>query len=212
MYARFKAPLKRTALVAFLAAVTLLGPVSAQQTTDNLPLYDVEIVIFRHLASDATEEVWSYELSRGKGGLEIPEEDATPFDPPASASVERAMQTFPPLAAGRMKLSAIEDSLRRSRNYRPLAHFGWTQPGYARHTAPSISVDELVPPGSGVTGQIALSRGRYLHLTLDLTFAPPDSPDERYVLRHSRRMRSNERHYIDHPKFGVIAVITPNSG
>ena len=211
MYARFVAPLKRAALAAFLAAVTLLGPVSAQQTVDNLPLYDVELVIFRHLASDATEEIWSYELSKGTG-LEIPEEDGTPFDLPAPTSMERAMQTFPPLAAGKMKLSAIEDSLRRSRNYRPLAHFGWTQPGYARNTAPSISIDELVPAGSGLTGQIALSRGRYLHLTLDLAFAPPDSPGERYVLRHSRRMRSNERHYIDHPTFGVIALITPSSG
>ncbi len=32
----------------------------------------------------------------------------------------------------------------------------------------------------------------------------------RYVLRQTRRMRSNERHYIDSPKFGVIAIITPS--
>ncbi len=212
MYARMTKLAKRGALVSLLALATLLGSASAQQpTTSNLPLYDVELVIFRHLSSDATEEVWNLELSKNKG-LEIPAEDATPFDAPAPASQELAMQTFPALAPSKMKLGAIEDSLRRSRNYRPLAHFGWTQPGYPRYTAPAMSIDGLVPADSGLSGEIALSLGRYLHLTLDLTFTPPDAPDEHYVLRQSRRMRSNERHYIDHPKFGVIAVITPNSG
>lgn len=211
MYARITKLAKRGALVGLLAVATLLGSASAQQqTTSDLPLYDVELVIFRHLSSDATEEAWSLELS--KSGLDIPTEDATPFDPPAPASEERAMQTFPALAPSKMQLGAIEDSLRRSRNYRPLAHFGWTQPGYPRHAAPSMSIDGLVPADSGLSGDIALSLGRYLHLTLDLAFTPPDAPEERYVLRQSRRMRSKERHYIDHPKFGVIAVITPNSG
>ena len=62
---------------------------------------------------------------------------------------------------------------------------------------------------SGLSGQIALSRGRYLHLTLDLGLSTGDRSGQRYVLRQTRRMRSNERHYIDHPKFGVIALITP---
>ena len=57
-----------------------------------------------------------------------------------------------------------------------------------------------------------LPRGRYLHLTLDLVLdgaGEPGEPPQQYVLRQTRRMRSNERHYIDSPKFGVIAVITP---
>jgi hypothetical protein len=70
-------------------------------------------------------------------------------------------------------------------------------------------VSSLVPAASGLQGQIALSRGRYLHLTLDLVY--DSQGEQRYVLRQTRRMRSNERHYIDSPKFGVIAVITPSS-
>jgi hypothetical protein len=211
MYARITESVKRGALASLLAVVALLGPASAQQTASDLPRYDVELVVFRHLSSDATEEVWNLELSKAEG-LEIPEEDATPFDTPAPAAAQPTTQTFTPLAASKMKLGAIEDTLRRSRNYRPLAHFGWTQPGYARDAAPSISIDGWVPAGSGLSGEVALSRGRYLHLTLDLAFTPPDAPGERYVLRQSRRMRSNERHYIDHPKFGVIALVTPSAG
>lgn len=209
MYARIAKSVKCGALAFLLATMALLGPASAQQVASDVPSYDVELIIFRHLSSEATEEVWNLELSKGEG-LTIPDEDGTPFDP-VGASPEPTMQTFPPLAASKMKLGAIEDTLRRSRSYRPLAHFGWTQPGYARNAAPSISIDGLVPADSGVSGKVALSRGRYLHLTLDLAFTPPDAPGERYVLRQSRRMRSNERHYIDHPKFGVIAVITPSS-
>jgi hypothetical protein len=109
-----------------------------------------------------------------------------------------------------MKLTAIEESMRRSRAYQPLAHIGWTQPGYARNSAKYLSLSSLVPGASGLQGQVALSRGRYLHLTLDLVLDADGS--ERYVLRQTRRMRSNERHYIDSPKLGVIAVITPSSG
>ena len=210
MYARTISTLRRGVLASLVAMLALLGPASAQQPAIDLPFYDVEIVIFRQLSTDATEEVWGVELSKGEG-LTIPQEDASPFEAPSSATNDtRAAKPFPALPSSRMKLTAIEEQLRRSRNYRPLAHFGWTQPGFTRNAAPFVPIGTFVPASAGVTGQIALSRGRYLHLTLDLVFTPQDGTGERFVLRQSRRMRSNERHYIDHPKFGVIAVITPS--
>jgi hypothetical protein len=99
--------------------------------------------------------------------------------------------------------------LKRSRNYQTIAHFGWTQPGYARNDARFTPVESLIGSStSGLTGRIALARGRYLHLTLDLSLSAEDG--QRYQLQQTRRMRSNERHYIDHPKFGVVALITPS--
>ncbi len=80
-------------------------------------------------------------------------------------------------------------------------------------------------------GQITVSLGRFLHLRTDLAFAEildadqaptvgeadslrpgwlqADARLQRYVLQDSRRMRSSELHYIDHPRFGVIARIVP---
>jgi len=49
-----------------------------------------------------------------------------------------------------------------------------------------------------------------LDLVYDAAALPGEAP-QRFVLRQTRRMRSNERHYIDSPKFGVIAVITPSA-
>lgn len=195
--------LTKAALVA--ASALVIGSAAGQQSA--LQSYDVEVVIFRNLASNASAEDWSQEsgLIQSSPAADD-EESAEPaiVDPPTTA-----LETFPALPAGRMKLTAIADSLKRSRGYQPLAHFGWTQPGFPRTEAHYMSIDGLVTAGSGLSGRVALSRGRYLHLTLDLTLQPAGGA-ERYVLRQTRRMRSNERHYIDHPKMGVIAVITPS--
>jgi len=196
--------------VALLAAVML--PASAQQSQTVLQSYDVELVIFRTLNPNAAPEEWSLEAAAAGQRLAIPEDDAVPFTSgePAPATTV----SYPPLTAGKFKLTGIVDTLRRSRNYQPLAHFGWTQPGYARGDAKYLSINSMVPAGSGLHGQVALSRGRYLHLTLDLVYDAPGAAGEatqRFVLRQSRRMRSNERHYMDSPRFGVIAIVTPTA-
>ena len=143
--------------------------------------------------------------------LAIPEDEPEPFSSNAPAPTT---SSFPVLAPGRFKLTGIYDTLRRSRNYQPLAHFGWTQPGYPRDDAKFLTINSMVPAGSGIVGQVALSRGRYLHLTVDLVYDAPGAagePTQRFVLRQSRRMRSNERHYLDSPRFGVIAIVTPSA-
>lgn len=188
------------------------GPAVAQQTTSALQSYDVELIIFRHLATSGTDEQWPVESMVGEQ-VQIPEDDASPFERPQPAQSPVVVDSFPALSASKFKLTAMYESLRRSRNYQPLAHVGWTQPGFARDSAPFLPIGAFVPASTGISGRIALSRGRYLHLTLDLEYDAPATaaePAHRYVLRQSRRMRSNERHYIDHPKFGVIALVTPS--
>jgi hypothetical protein len=196
--------------VVLLAALMSVGSAVAQQAAP-MQSYDVELLIFRNLGERETPENWGIEAAAAGQRLDIPDdESATPPETPAIAAPAVA---FPALPSGKMKLTAIEDSMRRSRAYQPVAHIGWTQPGFARNSAKYLSVESLVPGSSGLQGQIALSRGRYLHLTLDLVLGSSASGDgQRYVLRQTRRMRSNERHYIDSPKFGVIAVITPSTG
>ncbi|MET0534181.1 MAG: CsiV family protein, partial [Steroidobacter sp.] len=189
------------------------GSAGAQQaapTQGGLQSYDVELLIFRNLSGKETQESWGIEANGTSQGLSITDEDGTIEAPAATAPTA----TFPALPAAKMKLTALEDTMRRSRAYQPLAHIGWTQPGFARNAAKYLSVNSLAPGAAGLQGQIALSRGRYLHLTLDLVYdsmnAAGDTP-QKYVLRQTRRMRSNERHYIDSPKLGVIAVITPTT-
>jgi hypothetical protein len=197
--------LSKTAAVILITLMT--GTTSAQQTPSAVQAYDVELVVFRILSTSATPEDWGAEKGLQPQELAVPDEDqgtagAIAPPPPVATSTE----TFPALPPPRFKLSGIEDTLKRSRNYQVLGHFGWTQPGFPRTEAHYMSIDSLMT--GDLTGRVALARGRYLHFTVDL--ALNDSTGERFLLQHTRRMRSNERHYIDHPKFGVIALVTPS--
>jgi hypothetical protein len=200
--------MSKIAKVCGMVALALVASASAQQT--GLQSYDVELIVFRTLATKATPEEWRLEAGSSEQPAATAEADSTEEERVAAPAPSAPLTAFPALPQAKFKLSAIADTLRRSRNYQPLAHFGWTQPGFPRGDARYLSIGELVPASSGLAGQIALSRGRYLHLTLDLTFDSPEEGGQRMVMRQTRRMRSNERHYIDHPKFGVIAVITPS--
>ena len=199
---------RKLGVAVLLTALMSVGSAVAQQA--SVQSYDVELLIFRNLGGHESPESWVAEAASAAQRLDIPDDESS--TPPETAIVAPTA-TFPALPAAKMKLTAIEDTMRRSRGYQPVAHIGWTQPGFPRNSARYLSVSSLVPGSSGLQGQIALSRGRYLHLTLDLVLDSTASGDgQRYVLRQTRRMRSNERHYIDSPKFGVIAVITPSSG
>ena len=213
-WSRFLPRQRKVGVMLLVAALLSVGSTVAQQAAlaqSGTQSYDVELLIFRNLSGKETPEAWSVEAAGAEQGLAIPDDEQGTAEAPAPSA---PTATFPALPAARMKLTALEEALRRSRAYQPLAHIGWTQPGYARNAAKYLSVNSLVPGSSGLQGQIALSRGRYLHLTLDLVYeaeGAPGEPSQRYVLRQTRRMRSTERHYIDSPKLGVIAVITPSS-
>ncbi|PKM45282.1 MAG: hypothetical protein CVV05_07915 [Gammaproteobacteria bacterium HGW-Gammaproteobacteria-1] len=98
-------------------------------------------------------------------------------------------------------------------------------------------VDSVAPAGDvqaatenvrpRLDGTLRLILARYLHLETDLQYraagdatppadngffslsdaAPAEQPV--YRMNESRRMRSREVHYLDHPMFGVIALVTP---
>jgi hypothetical protein len=115
------------------------------------------------------------------------------------------------LESSHLKLTGIEATLKRSRGYQPIAHFGWTQPGFALESPRPLGIENFVAGATGITGTVALTRGRYLRLVLDLVWQSPQD-GKRYVLHEQRdRMRSGEKHYFDHPYFGVVAIVTPKA-
>lgn len=78
-----------------------------------------------------------------------------------------------------------------------------------------------LPPGSEVdpdaveivsssrlSGSVSLSLGRFLHLDTNLVLIHPEGTGSAR-LQAKRRMRSNEIHYIDNPRFGLIVLVTP---
>ncbi len=83
------------------------------------------------------------------------------------------------------------------------------------------------PPGANLTGTLTVSVNRYLHVDADLYYRPAEPVGEDqgpfnifdvfareeaprvYRMHQSRRMRSGEIHYLDHPRFGLIVQVTP---
>lgn len=214
-------PLRRTAdlstcatfqaMVARLIAVALLfgcGGISAQETPQS---YEVELLIFRLYRPTSSPENWTLATASrtpSSGGSEA-ETTITALPKESTALSDTG---FPALAPNQLRLTGVAESLRKSKHYQPLAHFGWTQPSFPLGSAPRLSLQHylpgFLPEGVALSGEVSLARGtRLLHLTLDLTYQAPDGM--RYVLRETRRMRSTERHYLDHPYFGVIALVTP---
>ena len=178
-----------------------------------LQSYDVELLIFRTLNPNASPEEWSMEAAAAGQRLAIPDDEPSPFAPRARQR-RRRPRTFPALRAGEVQAhrdrrhAAPQPQLPAARAFRLDAAGLSAQ----RREIPADQLDGA--GGLGTLGQVALSRGRYLHLTLDLVYDAPGAagePTQRFVLRQSRRMRSNERHYMDSPRFGVIAIVTPSS-
>ncbi len=62
--------------------------------------------------------------------------------------------------------------------------------------------------GNRLSGLIRMSRGRYLHLDTDLILRDINS-SQPYRIRLRRRMRSNELHYVDHPRLGILIRARP---
>jgi len=194
----------------------LLPCVAAQGQESALQLYDVELVIFRVNNPSGTTEDWALEEARAKTTLPQnaeSEENTPPSAEPAppAAVPPTAESSVQPLAGGPTKLTSIEAALRKNRAYTPIAHIGWTQPGFAINNPRPLALETLLPTEAAITGTSSLVRGRYLHLSLELTWMSPID-GKRYVLREQRRMRSGDKHYFDHPHFGVIALITPKEG
>lgn len=194
--------------------------VSAQDTgSTSSVLYDVELVIFRPLSPSTSAEEWVTVAAAPAGNPT--EDDGTSLDasmdqPPDDATwpqqVPPALEPQPALVAvepTQQRLESTYATLRRSAGYRPLAHLGWLQEAAALGQGEPVDLSPLIEPGVPLHASATLERGRYLHLTLVLELESPDD-GRPYTIRQTRRMRSGERHYFDHPFFGAIALITPH--
>ena len=88
-----------------------------------------------------------------------------------------------------------------------------------------LSEESSSPPSPSwlLNGEIGLTQSRYLHLDVDLVYqvntpADPSQQDsvigdtmitQTFRLQQSRRIRSDNIYYFDHPRFGVLAKVTP---
>jgi hypothetical protein len=202
----------RSLLLVIIAVVS--APAVIAETDDLSRGYEIELLIFRNLVEADGGEVWPVDYSDWfeEESLDNMDNGEQP-DPPSRAAV-----TW--LPKSQFRLTAQRNALARSAPYRPIAHFAWRQAVTDRRRAKPLEVPggNRNPERAYVDGLARVSVERYLHLDLNLRLHLPATTTEAAALeygvpeirlRQKRRMRSNELHYFDHPRFGVIALITP---
>jgi len=186
--------------------------------------YRVEVIVFENLYSDGDGEVWD----KLPG---LPEKDrlvTVSLDPAAAEGT--AYQAFP---ENDRRLGGIYSALKFSKQYRPVLHMAWQQPGYGASRARNVQIrkeegliseDGIEVPLIKVDGVVKIRSTRLLHVDVDLAwffqsvpesfllFGPQPNEGEntyRYArIKESRKIKLNEVHYFDHPLFGVLIQVS----
>ena len=171
-------------------------------------VYNIEIIVFRAAVAMGPAENWSAEA----GARSIAGDEGTS----GSSQVGHFVGSLPSSA---WQLSELENRLRASGTYVPVAHAAWSQTASAWGTRAGFSVQRLGIDVPGLSGTVFLEHGQFLHLGMSLTYAMSAAPaglgagpDTPFTLNQGRRVRFYERSYFDHPAFGVIALVTPAKG
>lgn len=149
------------------------------------------------------------------------------IDPPDLSGVIPMDLAFREVPSGQRLLNSEAARLRRARGFEVLGHLAWRQPfipnapGLAQLIYSADLAAPGLPQGELLLGTLSIDLRRFLHAHLDLYFKAPDpdaaaegdrmpqvaQPPQWIHIGQSRRMRSGELHYLDHPWIGAIIRI-----
>ena len=111
---------------------------------------------------------------------------------------------------------ALKTEARRLRNSEGLDiiwHGRWMQPVPSRSAGEPLMLTVQSTPGRGrLAGTLQVTLGRYLHFDAELWLeqAPESEAAAPYMqLKQARTLRSDELHYLDHPRMGILVRIDP---
>ncbi|MDX1513929.1 MAG: CsiV family protein [Gammaproteobacteria bacterium] len=193
------------ALLIFAALVC--GPSAGAQER----WFQVEVIVFERLDDGGlSAESWLPDPGRP------PVEDSIRLIGAEESPVEGEVNfAYRLLGPSQYSLRDTFGGLRASRTYRPLLHHVWRQPGLSQRRArwvhlyvPPESVGGFAPAAPRIDGTLRVYLSRYLHADADILYQR-EGVETPFRLQTSRRMRSGELHYLDHPLFGVLILVTP---
>ena len=163
-------------------------------------------------------------------------EDETPNDIESIPTLEVNKSVFEIDSAREFSLSAEVSKIARSRDFRVISTKSWFQNIKDKDAAELIFIDSDFFKGTRIFGFFQLYKERFLHFNTKLYLSELDplfTQDERlmvgknvfneekeldiyeeknqkvlYEVVHSKKFRSGELHYVDHPKFGMLIMLT----
>lgn len=180
-------------LIVTLCLVLLALPARAVTTSPPVPSYDIEVLVFEMRLPDYEgAELWTTDNLK----------------PVETADAVAIGET--PVAS---ELSGAATALRADSRFRVLLHKRWTQPAEARSSTKPV---RLSTGDRELEGTLRFYIARFLHLEVNLAFQPialvqtafpAESPA--FQINEQRRIKTQELHYFDHPKFGAIVRVVP---
>ena len=203
-------------------------------SAEDIPQYDIEIILFEHKNYTSIDsEVWplSPEMPATEGAVNLLHPNAVVYSDSLNKVSSSAPINLSLLNSSHYQMSENMQKLMASESYNPLFHVAWRQNVYGDDDAQAIHIttDKRQPvttanetteqksTNATIDGTIVISLKRFLHLKADLAyinleasnfFSDAEVPVV-FRMMESRRMRSKNIHYLDHPKFGMLALITP---
>ncbi|MFT3931231.1 MAG: peptidoglycan binding protein CsiV [Spongiibacteraceae bacterium] len=205
-------------------ALALLSSTTAQAET----LYQVELIALARNSADAeSEENWDRKYT-----LHYPQHTV------ALQPADGSDAPFQSLGADAMQLKREADAIAARRNWRVLLHTAWRQTVDNPQQATAIAITGGKQFGTHyeLEGTFTLSVDHFLRADANLWLSrfatgamispttlpnPPGTivnsvadssgfvPTQIVVLQEQRRLRSGELHYFDHPRLGLIVLVTP---
>jgi hypothetical protein len=184
----------RTAL--FIVVLLCGGLTGTPAFAQHAQLYQVEVVIFSQPAGTSAER---------------PPRPPLPAEGPAGPMTDPTLSLLPEGFSVPQLPRTLEAVARRlnTGGYRLLWHQAWIQPPLARE-GPQLALLAALgqgPATPGLEGTMSLVAGRFLHLGVDLTLSSAAGLEAE--LRQRRRLRPRVQQYFDHPRIGIVAVVTP---
>ena len=162
-------------------------------------LYTVEVVIFKQAQPGKESETWPADLENiefSNAALPMVNDGE-----PLALNEELPVTTF-----------ALTEQANRlaKQGYELLYHNSWLdqfKPGAKNTTL-------LLDAFGNFEGTLRIERQRYLHVYPSINYYPnglslTDEPAETIRFEESRRMRSKDLHYIDHPVLGMLVLFRP---
>ncbi len=195
----FPAPLLLLLFAAAAWAALPARPALAQEGGFRVA---VELIVFLQLKPEASTEDLAAQAPALQPAeiypapLMLPDPGATtPPTPPGVLALTRAQ----------FAMDGIWAVMRRSAEYRPLAHFAWAMPNGWDGQPTQLRLSTLSAVALPFLGLASLQEDRFAHLALDLRLPDASGSGAEFRINERRRLLLGETHYFDHPRFGAIA-------
>ena len=163
-------------------------------------------------------------------------EDVIPGNIEAIPTLEVKKSVFEIDSAREFSLSAEVSKIARSRDFRVISTKSWFQDIKSKDAAELVFIDSDFFKGTRIFGFFQLYKDRFLHFNSNLYLSELDllsDQEEKLIngknvfdeqkelnifeeknqkvlfeVKHSKKFRSGELHYVDHPKFGMLVKLT----